>query len=164
MEANVHLGEDRIIIPAGIYTLSFTGRTDEKFGAVGDLDVTDDLLIEGAGAATTILDGLGVDRVLDIHSGQVTVTGLSIQNGDTLKNADAGGAIRNSGTLSLIRVHISRSHGVVDPGCANRTKNTDAPNNCDAARAMGAISSTGSLNLHEITVDGRLMSASGAEE
>jgi hypothetical protein len=163
MEANVHPGEDRIVIPAGTYTLSYKGSADETAGAVGDLDVSDDLLIEGAGAAVTTLDGLGFDRVLDIHGARVTVSGLSIQGGDSTKDAEQGGAIRNSGTLSLIRVRISDSQGIVDSKCATPTQGSGTPSGCDAARATGAISSTGSLTLAEVTVDGQSVNASGAE-
>jgi hypothetical protein len=164
MEANVHPGEDRIVIPAGTYALSFKGNADETAGAVGDLDVSDDLLIEGAGVAVTTLDGLGFDRVLDIHGARVTVTGLSIQNGDSTKDAEQGGAIRNSGTLSLIRVHISDSQGAVDSKCATPTEGSGTPSGCDAARATGAISNTGSLTLAEVTVNGQLVNTQGAEE
>jgi len=39
---------------------------DEDAAATGDLDVTGDLEIDGAGAAATVIDGNAIDRVLDI--------------------------------------------------------------------------------------------------
>ena len=49
MEANALAGADTITVPAGTYTLAIAG-TDEDAGATGDLDITDDLTIVGAGA------------------------------------------------------------------------------------------------------------------
>src|SRR5207248_424021 len=54
--ANATPGADVITLPAGTYTLTIAGA-DEDAGATGDLDITDDLTINGAGAATTIIDG-----------------------------------------------------------------------------------------------------------
>ena len=49
-EANATTEADSITIPAGIYTLTISG-TDEDEGATGDLDITQDVSIYGAGAA-----------------------------------------------------------------------------------------------------------------
>ena len=57
-EANFAPGEDTIIVPAGSFgvALAVTGVDD----AGGDLDVTDDVVITGAGRASTILDASGL--------------------------------------------------------------------------------------------------------
>src|SRR6187455_78931 len=59
-EANAHAGADTITLPAGHYLLSATGA-GEDLAATGDLDVTDELQVNGAGADTTIVDGLKAD-------------------------------------------------------------------------------------------------------
>ena len=61
--ANAAPGADTIILPAGIYTLAIAGAGD-NVAATGDLDITDDLTLTGDGAATTIIDGGALDRVL----------------------------------------------------------------------------------------------------
>lgn len=75
-------GADTIVVPGGTYTLSILGP-----GGHGALYITEDLNITGAGAATTIIDAMGLgDRVLEIgrpFTGvpAVEISGLTIQNG-----------------------------------------------------------------------------------
>jgi len=104
--ANAAAGADTITLPAGTYTLSIAG-TDEDAAATGDLDVTDDLTITGAGAASTIVEACdssggpcsGIDRVFEIWSATVEISGVTIRNGDA--GTDAGGGISNFGELVL---------------------------------------------------------------
>ena len=63
-------GPDRINLAPGTYTLAIAG-SDEDFGVTGDLDITDDLTISGAGAAITVIDGGALDRVIDVHIGKL---------------------------------------------------------------------------------------------
>src|SRR5207237_1013515 len=94
--ANTTPGADTITVPAGTYTLMIAG-TNEDAAATGDLDITDDLSLTGAGSATTIIDGGALDRVFHVRP-QVTVSmsGFTIRNGLTTSN---GGAILNEGTM-----------------------------------------------------------------
>src|SRR6266404_7208434 len=48
-EANANTGPDTITVPDGTYMLTIAGR-DEDSAATGDLDITDDVTITGAGA------------------------------------------------------------------------------------------------------------------
>ena len=54
--ANAAPGADTIVLPAGTYGLAIKGAA-ENMAATGDLDITDDLTLQGAGSATTIIDG-----------------------------------------------------------------------------------------------------------
>ena len=58
-------GSGTILLPAGTYTLSITGRFEDN-NATGDLDITRQVQIIGDGAGVTIIDGGGIDRVFDI--------------------------------------------------------------------------------------------------
>ena len=58
--ANAEDGPDVILLKTGTYTLSLPGAGDD-LGATGDLDIRDDLMLVGAGAATTIVDGGNLD-------------------------------------------------------------------------------------------------------
>lgn len=102
-EANAlpHGGQWRTIhVAPGTYTLGIAGR-DEDGGLTGDLDVANGvIIIQGAGAQYTVIDGGGLDRVFDVHSGVLAVDALTIRNGDP-GPADQGGGIRVSGTGSL---------------------------------------------------------------
>ena len=95
-------GADIIMVPAGTYVLTVAGLNEDA-AATGDLDVTDDVQINGSGAATTTIDGNGADRVFDIDpaaSGTVTaqLADLTVRGGDLVSE---GGGIRNRGTLAL---------------------------------------------------------------
>src|SRR5919198_4947983 len=75
LAANAGSGGDTIHVPAGHYRLTIPGP-DEDSGASGDLDVTQDVTIEGDGARWTMIDAEGGDRVFDVASGvHVQITG-----------------------------------------------------------------------------------------
>jgi CSLREA domain-containing protein len=77
MAANhIPAGGATIIIPAGIFTLTIApvGTDDET---TGDLNVTQDMNIQGAGAARTFIDASGLvpgDRVLHIIGANLTLS------------------------------------------------------------------------------------------
>jgi CSLREA domain-containing protein len=98
--ANANAGADVITLPAGTYTLTIRGAGEDA-GATGDLDITDSVTINGAGASTTIVNGNALDRVFHIVSSTATVTinGITITGG--LANISDGGGILNEGTLTV---------------------------------------------------------------
>lgn len=106
--ANGNAGADIITLPAGVYTLTIPGA-GENLAATGDLDITDAVTINGAGAATTIIDGGGLDRVFDVRTSGVFFNDLTIQNGLPAPG-DNGGGISNTGTLTLNRCVVSGNH------------------------------------------------------
>jgi CSLREA domain-containing protein len=77
-------GADEIVLPAGVYQLAIPGPAEDA-ALTGDLDITGDLVITGAGAASTIIDGGGLDRVFHVDPRgdriAVTIRGVTIQNG-----------------------------------------------------------------------------------
>src|SRR5215813_14882070 len=99
-ETNALAGADTIKVPAGTFTLSLAGAGEDG-AATGDLDITDDLTLTGAGATSTIIDGGRIDRVFDIfrvgvlNVPIVTLAAVTIQNGKADSN-DPGGGIANS--------------------------------------------------------------------
>ena len=92
-------GADAIVVSVGTYTLSIAGANEDA-NATGDLDISADLTINGAGDAVTIIDGADLDRVFHILGGTVEIFGLTIQNG-TSPDASDGGGIFNVGVLTL---------------------------------------------------------------
>ena len=119
--ANSNVGDDTINLPAGTYTLSIAG-TAEDAAATGDLDITDDLTITGAGRATTIVDGGQKDRVFQILPGAgsitVTIQNLTVQNGNSSDAGldSGGGGIRNGAnqattgeTVHLVNVLVTNN-------------------------------------------------------
>jgi hypothetical protein len=106
--ANTDNEDNTIYLPAGTYFLS--GAAGEDTNASGDLDIsiTRKITLIGAGKTKTFIDGKGIDRVLHILKGTVSIIGVTVQNGksrdadeDCLSNGENGGGIYNAGTLSL---------------------------------------------------------------
>jgi CSLREA domain-containing protein len=77
---------DTIVLPCGTYTLGIAGA-DEDANASGDLDIAGDLILTGAGARTTIIDGGGIDRVFEIRTGTVTISDVTIRGGALISAA-----------------------------------------------------------------------------
>jgi CSLREA domain-containing protein len=110
--ANSNPGLDRITLPAGTYVLAIAG-TGEDLSATGDLDARDDLEIYGAGAATTIIDANGIDRVFHAYSSDVRIVGVTFRGG----SADLGGGIFSwAYVLWLTSVTVSGNHATLDGG------------------------------------------------
>ena len=102
--ANALAGVDTITVPAGTYILTIAGTGDDA-SETGDLDIADDLTIIGAGPSITIIDGGGLERVIEILPGSlVNISGVTIQNGN---DSGMGGGIFNAGTLTLINSAVS---------------------------------------------------------
>ncbi len=143
-EANAHTGPDTIMVPAGTYLLTIAGRGEDA-AATGDLDITDDVTtITGAGAASTILDGNGIDRIFEIANpaAVVAISSLTIRNGDpgpVAGDADGGG-VYNQGTLTLTDVVV-----------ANNT----------SAGGGGGLSSVNDLTLTDCVVSGNTAATFG---
>ncbi len=103
MESNAVAGGDTITLPAGTYALRIAGPGEDA-AATGDLDITDDLTITGAGAGTTIIDAfLVADRVFDVKSAVTAIfTGLTITRGaPPSRILPTGGGILNQGDLFI---------------------------------------------------------------
>lgn len=113
-EANALSGPDSITLPAGTYTLSLTGEAENK-AAKGDLDVTEDLTLRGEARATTIIDGMGADRIFDIYrtsaeqDTRVELSQLTLIRGTVRIDSSHGGAISNYGTLRLTQVTLEEN-------------------------------------------------------
>ncbi len=99
-------GADTITLPAGTFTLTIPG-TSEGLAQTGDLDVYDDLTLVGASPTTTIIDGGGIDRVLEVYGDAVVhITRLAVTGGN---QTAAGSMIRLTDTaqltLSVVRLY-----------------------------------------------------------
>src|SRR5258708_37670707 len=152
-EANALAGLDTIQLGAATYVLS--GAAGDDAALSGDLDITGDLTLTGAGTASTIIDGGGVDRVLDIDpSGagvNVTITNLTVRGGNAA--GEAGGGIRNRGTLSLNNVTLSaNSSGINGGGLLNlgtlTLTNTTVSGNTAGTHGGGIYNRAGSTPTH----------------
>src|SRR5437016_10621221 len=168
-EANALAGPDTIQLGAATYVLS--GAAGDDLAVSGDLDITGDLTLTGAGTASTIIDGGGVDRVLDIDpSGagvSVTIANLTVRGGGSNNApAQAGGGIRNRGTLSLSNVTLAaNSAGINGGGLLNfgtlTLTNTTVSGNTAGTDGGGIYNSSGTLTITASTLSGNSANSAG---
>ncbi len=137
-EANALAGADRIELPAGTTLLSVAGA-GENLTATGDLDLLDDVEIEGAGETSTIVDGALLDRIFDLRPTaaplRLSLRRLTLRGGLAAGLAEPGGCLRNpaSGEVELYRVTFTdcRSNGggaIVNGGAVRGVEVTFAAN------------------------------------
>jgi hypothetical protein len=163
-------GTNVINVPAGTYTLTIGPFDDEFNGAgatpdSGDLDIADfsafslpqliSVTINGAGAATTIINGGDIDRVFDINnfaaSGahvDVTFQGLTITNGTAPTSPDgfneAGGGIQFDGF----------DNQTFQPAGTLTINNCNITNHSAAGQGGGILAIFGSLIMSGSVVSG----------
>lgn len=114
MEANALAGDDIIQLPAGWYRLNLAGAGEDAC-ATGDLDIDDPsaggLTIIGAARDTTIIDGLGGDRVFHGVGGQtLVISDLTVRGGAA--PGSTGGVLTHTGMESVTfrRVRFHDNH------------------------------------------------------
>jgi hypothetical protein len=138
-EANLKGGT--ITLNPGTYTLSIAPNDALPLAATGDLDLYGEVTISGGGADKTIVDGGGIDRVFAAQvASRVTITDLTVRNGQAQPGADGGGIV-NWGNLTLEDVTVS----------GNRTR-SDATLSADAPG--GGIFNAATMQLRNCTVTG----------
>ena len=153
--ANAAAGADTITVPAGTYTLSIAG-TGEDANATGDLDISDDLTINGASAATTIVDGGALDRIFEIVAGNtVEIADVTVRNGSV--GATTGGGINNRGTLTLNNSTVSDNSsvhggGIVNNGTMTINNSTISGNTADGSG--GGIRNNDTMTINNSTISG----------
>lgn len=170
--ANASPGMDLIILTALTYTLSLTPTKPDMDATNGDLDITDDLTIQGAGAASTIIDGNQLDAILIIRNDDVAVTlnAVTIRNG----SSGFGGAIYSNGNLTLNEVIIRNNTSPAGPGGAiyvnygstlalnnsTITENSAAGTNVTGDTG-GGIYNLGTVRLNNSTISGNRSQGGG---
>ncbi len=141
--ANAKPNADTIIVPGGTITLSIAGA-GENNAATGDLDIHGSVTIKGKGAGVTIIDGGNLDRVFDIFSGNVSLTGLTIQHGRAFV---AGGGLMNEGAkVSLTNVSLLNNVAFgIDNGNGVNGSGGGATGNPGGAGVEGTVAEGGAI-------------------
>ena len=129
----------------------------------GDLDVTHDLTIRGAGADVTTIDAASLDRVFHVLAGvTVELQDVTLTGGDPQSD---GGGIRNEGTLTLTRCQISTSTATTGGALSNSSGAVATINATtlysNSADNGGAIDNQGTLTLVNSTISGNEATANG---
>ena len=166
--ANGNAGADTITLPAGTYTLSIVGANEDA-AATGDLDITDGVTINGAGAATTIVDGGAIDRVFDVLAGTSAINDVTIRNG-LAPGALAGGGVLVNGpaTLALTSVTLTDNHtaggaggGILNNGTTTITNCTVTGNSSGGGVGGGGINNQNSMTISGATITGNTTAGGG---
>lgn len=161
--ANAAAGADAITVPAGTYTLTIVGAGEDA-ASTGDLDVTDDLTVTGAGARTTSVAGGAApfdDTIFENRpDATATITGLTITGGKA--GGGGGGGVRNEGNLTLDGVAVKGNTADLsgigggiygDGGTLNLTDSTVSGNSATAAGGLYQQGS-GTANITNSTISG----------
>ena len=122
-ETNALPGLDVIEVPPGTYALGIP-PLNQNDATTGDLDITDSLVVSGAGAGATTIDGglpmagapvrvRGLDRLFEVlaDGGTVSFSGLTLSDGYA---AEYGGAIMNNSTAAVTVVSSVLTSNVAD--------------------------------------------------
>jgi len=103
--ANANAGADIIEVKAGTYTLTRSGF--DTAASLGDLDILQDIAINGAGAGNTIIDGNQSDDIFHVATGvSATFSKMTLRNGKST-NYNFGGGILSAGNLTIDACSIS---------------------------------------------------------
>jgi CSLREA domain-containing protein len=143
MESNhTASGTVEIVVPANAsaYALAIPPSGIYEDEATGDLNIHRGVTITGGGAAHTIVDGNGTDRVFSVKA-RSTISGLTIRNG-SVSSGGGGGILADTGSS------VSISRCVVTANTAN---------------AGGGIYAQGmtTLQLDRSTVSGNISTTAG---
>jgi hypothetical protein len=129
----------------------------------GRLTIAKNLVLSGAGADTTILDGLNDGTVISISAETtVGISGVTIQHG----NAGTSAGIDNNGSLNLSNSVVADNHaafdgaGIFSSGLLIVSDSTITNNSVDDDG--GGIENTGSMTLIDSTVSDNQAGSTGA--
>jgi hypothetical protein len=179
MESNASVWKDTIEVPSGLYQLTLPVAAGG-----GHLAITDGVKIQGAGAATTIIDGNHANIVFYVQSEGLELNHVTVQGG----NSSGGGGIRiDAGTSEFNNLVIRQNEAftgggglyVVDGATLTMRKSAIIDNfatgafgggiwnqgelwvydstiaNNNSNRA-GGIRNSGQMNLRNVTVSGNI--------
>jgi CSLREA domain-containing protein len=186
--ANANAGPDEVVLPAGLYVLTLKRDPDLPDEQTGDLDVTGDLTITGAGntvpcagVGCTSIDGKkGKDRVFDVNGPELRLESLSVKNGKAAKgdfnpgqiNEEiSGGLIRVASRLETDAVVLEGGSSPDDGGCIGFVDGSTGSlentliRDCSAKDGGGAIEADfADVVLERVTLAGSKGSEGGAME
>jgi len=158
-----------VVVPAGIYRLTRAGAGEDG-NAAGDLDLNSQMILVGAGAGSTILDGGGLDRVLDTR-GPVEIFGVTIRNGRV--DGDGGGLlVRGAGSSQPVLLHRSvvsgnlaqnggSGGGIVVQGYLEVRDSAVLENQAEGNGGGISAGDGGQVTVRNVTVSGNLAHGSG---
>ncbi len=149
MENNA-LGGNTIVIPASKYEFTIAGQNEDN-AASGDLDLTANVTLKGAGAATTTIDAKSLDRAIHVVNGKAKISGVTITNGNA-PNSGGGIFVANSAKLILNKSIVTNNSAAYSGAGAGNfgtliIKNSAIGDANYAGTNGGGIANTGTLRV-----------------
>ena len=151
MESNASVWKDTIEVPSGLYQLTLPVAEGG-----GHLAITDGVKIQGAGAATTIIDGNHASLVIRVQSEGLELNNVTIQGG----NSQFGGGIRvDAGTSEFNNLVIRQNEAftgggglLVDSSATLRMRRSAIIDNIATGAFGGGIWNKGELWVYDSTI------------
>ena len=158
MAANAKPNSDTIILPTGTFKLMIAGSGEDQ-DATGDLDINGNVTIKGKNSSASIIDGNNLDRVLEVLSGKVSISNVTIQHG---LSAEGAGLLNQGGQVTLTSVKILNNAAVSANATAGQNGtgggldgNAGSPGGSAGSAAGGGIfNNAGSLSLVKCVIAG----------
>jgi hypothetical protein len=148
--ANARPNADTIVVPQGTITLTIAGPGEDN-AATGDLDLRSNVTIKGQGAGDTIIDANNIDRIFHIISGNVTISGMTVEHGHAI--AAGGGLLNGGGNVTLKNVHFD----------SNSVVGLDGADGIAGTFRGTAVGEAGSVGLSGTAAEGgAIMNAAGS--
>ena len=151
-------GADTVKLGTGIYRLTQDAPGSENASVEGDLNITDDLTLEGAGRHRTTIDGNGAilaENVLSFTGVEATISGLRVRGGS---NGSNGGGITGGslGSITLRDAAVTGNEAGFDGGGISTNgvlivENSAVRRNV-ATSDGGAIDTTNDLTITDSTI------------
>jgi CSLREA domain-containing protein len=172
MEANALSGQDTILLGKGIYLRTIDNLNgDENASAEGDLDIVDDVIIQGISANQSIIDADQKDRVFHVLVGRAEFRNVTIRNGfyTDFSFGFGGGINQESGTTLVINNSVLSDNNAFYGGALNVGEGITTIENTalihNRASGGGAISACvtyAQMNIINSTISGNYGETGGA--
>ena len=166
-EANFAGTPTYVFVPKGTYNLTLSGTGGDT---QGDLDITGNVTIVGAGAGATIIDSDVPYRVFVVNSNgaSLNLSRLTVTGGNVANSSGGGIYANNNCTVVLDQVAIvdnqASSHGggvFVGTGANVTIVNSVITENTAGIYGGGILANAGSLSIGETIIASNTASSSG---
>jgi hypothetical protein len=156
VDGDISLRDAIAAAPVG-ETINFS-VTGEINLTLGQLTIGQNLTVTGPGANQLTIDAGGASRVLEITTGTVSVSGLTLTGG----NGDGGGVL-NNGDTTLTGVAIEGNYATTGGGVLNYGMLTiaDSEISGNSAGYGGGVFSGNSLTIENSTISGNTAAEGG---
>jgi hypothetical protein len=161
-ETNAWPTADAIAIDDGVAPVLTRAGTSEDDASTGDLDIRDEVVLDGNGA---VVNANRRDRVFNVF-GRATIRDLTIRGGGN--GVDGAGVRNQGGQLLLERVTVTDNQGVNgggirnDNGGALDVVNSTVSGNRSTANGAGIYAASGETDIELTTITANSTGSGGA--